>query len=268
MSIRLAIVGAAGRMGRRVVAKAAEDRDLHVVAAIEGAGHADIGRDAGELAGIEPTGIPVGDQCEVEFDVLVDFSLPRGTMLWLAACCRRSRPIVIGTTGHETTDLQCIREASELIPVLKAPNMSVGVNVLLRLAEQLGKVLDPSFDVEIIETHHRFKVDAPSGTALALRDAVSKGRATSGGPEPVVVYGRQGTVGERPAGQIGMHSLRLGDTVGEHTVAFGAMGETVTIGHIAHARDTFATGALRAAKWIVGRRPGFYTMQDVLFGTK
>jgi 4-hydroxy-tetrahydrodipicolinate reductase len=181
-------------------------------------------------------------------------------------CCRRSRPIVIGTTGHEDADLRHIQEAGRLIPVLMAPNMSVGVNVLLRLAEQLGATLDSTYDVEIIESHHRFKADAPSGTALALKDAVSQGRQSAGGPAPSVVYGRHGPTDERTTGQIGLHSLRIGDTVGEHAVSFGNLGETITISHAAHSRDTFAAGALRAAKWLVGRPAGFYTMQDVLFG--
>jgi 4-hydroxy-tetrahydrodipicolinate reductase len=266
MPIRLAIVGAAGRMGRRIVALAAEDRAVRVVAAVEGAGHADIGRDAGELAGIPPTGVRVGDRCDAEFDVLIDFSLPTGTMQWVAECARRTRPIIIGTTGHGATDLERIREAAKLISVLKAPNMSVGVNVLLRLARQLGEILDASYDVEITEAHHRFKVDAPSGTALALRDAVCAGRAAAGGDAPQVIYGRHGETGRRPAGEIGVHSLRIGDTIGEHGVAFGALGETVTIGHVAHSRDPFAAGALRSAKWIAGRPAGLYDMQDVLFG--
>lgn len=266
MPIRLAIVGAAGRTGRRIVALTAEDRDAQIVAAIEDSRGKTGGRDVGELAGIGRIGLAISDRCEVDFDVLLDFSLPRGTMQWLSECCRRSRPIVIGTTGHEEADLRRIQEASKLIPVLKAPNMSIGVNVLLRIAEQLGTVLDPSYDVEITEAHHRFKADAPSGTAVALKDAVSRGRQATGGESPSVVHGRQGQTGERPLGQIGMHSLRIGDTVGEHTVSFGNLGETISIGHVAHSRDTFAAGALRAAKWILGKPAGIYTMQEVLFG--
>ncbi|MFH1417148.1 MAG: 4-hydroxy-tetrahydrodipicolinate reductase, partial [Planctomycetota bacterium] len=137
---------------------------------------------------------------------------------------------------------------------------------LLRVARQLGAVLDDAYDVEISEAHHRFKRDAPSGTALALRDAVAEGRRTSGGGEPGVIYGRRGETGQRPRGEIGVHSLRLGDTIGTHAVSFGTIGETITIGHEAHSRATFAHGALRAAKWLVGKPPGLYDMQDVLFG--
>ena len=266
MSIKIAVAGGAGRMGRRIVALTHSDSDLQVVAALEAADNEAIGSDAGELAGIRRISVPVADQFDGEFDVLVDFSLPRGTMHWLNVCLMQDRPIVTGTTGLTDSDLEKLQEASKQIAVLKAPNMSVGVNVLLRLARQLGGILDASYDVEITETHHRFKVDAPSGTALALRDAVSEGRIASGAEEPTVVYGRHGETGQRPAGEIGLHSLRIGDTVGEHTVSFGTLGETITIGHAAHSRDTLAAGALRAAKWIILRPPGLYDMQDVLFG--
>ncbi|MFQ5502043.1 MAG: 4-hydroxy-tetrahydrodipicolinate reductase, partial [Phycisphaerae bacterium] len=163
------------------------------------------------------------------------------------------------------------RAASERIPILHAPNLSVGVNVMLLVTEMLAKVLDASYDVEITEAHHRFKADAPSGTALALRDAVIAGRGEfkagkSDAPEPpAIVYGRSGETGTRPSGEIGIHSLRIGDTVGEHTVSFGALGETVRVCHTANSRDTFAAGALRAARWIVGRPAGLYSMRNVLF---
>lgn len=296
MPIRLAITGAAGRTGRRIVALAAADAQFHTVATMEAVGSRAIGSDAGELAGIGRIGVPITDQCPAEFDVLIDFSLPHGTAQWLDLCRRARRPIVIGTTGHDDAQMQRIRAAAREIAVLKAPNMSVGVNVLLRLARELGETLDASYDVEITEAHHRFKADAPSGTALALAEAVKEGRraadakgllqcpvapasrrwehrrdaCATGEPERCandqpLVFGRQGQTGQRPAGQIGMHSLRLGDTVGEHAVSFGTLGETVTISHSAHSRDTFAAGALCAAKWIFGKAPGSYDMQNVLF---
>lgn len=266
MSIRIVVAGAAGRTARRIVALASADPDVNVAAALESPGSNNLGTDAGDLAGVGPLSVPLSDHCPEDFDVLIDFSLPAGTIQWLEECRRLSRPMVIGTTGHSDAQLLQIRDAAQRIAVLQAPNMSVGVNVLLRLAGQLGELLGPSYDVEITETHHRFKVDAPSGTALALRDAVSRGRHASGEADPTVVYGRQGYTGQRPPGQIGIHSLRSGDTVGQHTVSFGTLGETITIGHSAHSRDTFAAGALRAAKWIVGRPPGIYDMHDVLFG--
>lgn len=266
MTAKLALVGAAGRMGRKTIALAADRPDCRIVAALEAAGHAELGRDIGELVGRERCGVVLSDQCAADFDVLIDFSLPAGTMLWLAECVRRGRPLVIAATGHDAVATARIREAAKHVAVLKAANLSIGVNVLLRLARQLGELLDPSWDVEIREAHHRFKRDAPSGTALALRDAVAAGRAARGDGCPETIFGRHGETGPRPAGQIALHSLRLGDTVGEHAIAFGALGETLTLSHAAHSRDIFAAGALRAACWLVGRPPGLYDMPDVLFG--
>jgi 4-hydroxy-tetrahydrodipicolinate reductase len=266
MPAKIAIAGAAGRMGRRLIALAAADAELRLVAALENTGNAALGADAGSLAGIPALSIPVTESAPVDFDVLIDFSLPQGTGHWLQVCREGGRPIVIGTTGHADIQLQEIRDASKTIPVLKAPNMSVGVNVLLRLTRELARILDASYDIEITETHHRFKIDAPSGTALALCDAVRQGRQQAGTPVPSVTYGRHGPIGQRPAGQVGIHSLRIGDVVGEHAISFGTLGETITITHSAHSRDTFAVGALRAAKWIVGKPPALYDMHHVLFG--
>jgi 4-hydroxy-tetrahydrodipicolinate reductase len=266
MPTKIAITGAAGRMGRRLIALAAADADLLIVAALEQPAATAIGTAAGLLAGVPGLAVPVTDSPPAEFDVLLDFSLPEGTARWLQFCQEAQRPIVIGTTGQTEAQLQQIRDAARVIPVLKAPNMSVGVNVLLRLTRELARILDASYDIEISETHHRFKVDAPSGTALALCDAVRQGRQLIGVPVPSVTYGRHGPIGERPSGQVGIHSLRMGDVVGEHAISFGTLGETITITHTAHSRDTFAVGALRAAKWLVGRAPGLYDMQHVLFG--
>ncbi len=266
MPIKIAIAGAAGRVGRSIVAAAVDDPEVELVGALEAAGCSAIGRDAGLVAGVAEVGVVVAETPPAEFDVLVEFSLPAGTEACLEVCRRMDRPIVIGTTGHSEVQLASLRDAASAIPIVKAPNMSVGVNVLLRLARQLGAVLDDAFDVEITEAHHRFKRDAPSGTALALRDALVEGRRSGGGGEPDIIYGRHGETGERPRGEIGMHSLRLGDTVGTHTISFCTLGEMITLGHEAHSRATFAHGALRAAKWIVDQPPGLYDMQDVLFG--
>lgn len=266
MTTRIAITGAAGRMGRRLIALASENSALGLAAALEGAGSPALGEDAGSLAGIKLLGVPVAASLASSADVLIEFSLPAGTLHWLNVCIEKKIPIVIGTTGQTADQLERIRAAAATIPIVKAANMSVGVNVLLRVAKLLGQSLDNSYDTEISETHHRFKVDAPSGTAIALKDAIIEGRKAAGREESPIVHGRQGHTGQRPAGEIGMHALRIGDTVGEHTVSFGNLGETITIGHSAHSRDTFAAGALRAAKWIVGRKPGLYDMQDVLFG--
>lgn len=262
-NVRFAIAGAAGRMGRRIVALAAENPELKCVAAIDAQGSEFLGKDAGELAGIGAIGVRLADRAVGEFDVLIDFSTPVGTDRCVEACVASGRPIVIGTTGQNDEQMGRIREASKKIAVLKSANMSVGVNVMLRVARELGELLDENYDVEITEAHHRFKVDAPSGTALALLAAVKAGRKSK---PSQVVHGREGNVGRRPTGEIGVHSQRIGDTVGEHTVAFGTLGETLSIHHSAHSRDTFALGALRAAKWLVGKPVGLYDMQDVLFG--
>lgn len=262
----IALAGAAGRMGRRIIALAREDPSLRILAALEHAESTALGQDAGMLAGIGASGCLVSAELREPVDAMIEFSSVAGTLHWLRVCEEMRMPIVIGTTGHSPEQMQAIRSAASQIAVVKAANMSVGVNVLLRVARMLGQTLDNAYDVEISETHHRFKADAPSGTALALKDAVVEGRALAGRGESPIVHGRSGHSGQRPSGEIGMHALRLGDTVGEHTVSFGNLGETITIGHSAHTRDTFAGGALRAARWIVGKPAGLYSMQDVLFG--
>jgi 4-hydroxy-tetrahydrodipicolinate reductase len=253
-------------MGRRLIALAAADADIAVVGAMESSGHHETGRDAGDLAGLGPIGVPISDEPPDSFDVLLEFSIAAATQKWVDICYERRRPIVIGTTGHDERQVAGFGAASKVIPVLRAANMSVGVNVLLRLVRQLGATLDESYDVEIVETHHRHKVDAPSGTALALRDAIDAGRTEAGRGGSKTTFGRRGAVGARPTGEIGVHAVRMGDIVGEHVVRFGAAGETVSIQHAAHSRDTFAAGALRAARWIAGKPAGLYGMDDVLFG--
>ncbi len=260
--IQLAIAGAAGRMGSRIYALASTDPRFEVAAMLERTGHPAIGEDAGERAGIGQTHLPIQDRTETEFDVLIDFSSPAGTIHWLEYCLTCRRPMVIGTTGHTPDQLAEIDSAAHAIPVLKAANMSVGVNLLFKLAGQVAAALGDEYDVEIVEAHHRFKVDAPSGTAIALRDAIIQ--ATGRDPDADVVYGRRGQTGQRPRRQIGIHALRLGDTVGDHEIHFAALGETITLKHSAHTRDTFAQGALRAAAWLAGKPPGRYHMHDVL----
>lgn len=260
--IRLAMAGAAGRMGRRIIALAHGDERFEVTGALEQSGHPDLGRDAGELAGVAGNGLTLTDRPKADFDVLIEFSTPAGTLHWLHQCLADVRPIVIGTTGHTPEQLAKIQEAATKIPVLKAANMSVGVNLLFKLAGQVAAALGDDYDIEIVETHHRFKADAPSGTALTLRDKIV--RATGRDAERDVVYGRRGDSGERPRQQIGMHALRVGDTVGEHEIHFGTLGETIVLRHAAHTRDTFASGALRAAAWIIGKPAGQYDMHDVL----
>ncbi len=265
MTVTIAVTGAAGRMGRRIIALSTTDEQVRCAAALEGPGSKALGADAGELAGVDSLGVVVADRLDADVDVVVDFSTPTGSMHWLGVCTEHRLPFITGTTGFTDEHRGRLRDASADIPVIVGANMSVGVNLMLRLVRQVAGLLDASYDVEIVEAHHRHKVDAPSGTALALRDAVVEGRSGDGGKEPSVVYGRHGAVGPRPAGEIALHTLRTGDVVGEHTVSFGGLGETITIGHAARSRDIFAAGALRAARWIVGRPPGLYDMQDVLF---
>ncbi len=264
MAIALAINGAAGRMGRRIIALARDADDLTIAAAAEPPDSTWLGRDAGEVAGCGPIGVAIADRCSHAFDVMIYFSTPDGAMNALEICVAARKPLLSGTTGLSPEQFACLDRTTAEIAVLHAPNMSIGVNVLLRTIGALTTALGAEYDVEIVETHHRHKPDAPSGTALAMLEAVKAARSNENAP-PSVVHGRHGAVGARPAGEIGVHAVRLGDTVGRHVVSFGGLGETIRVEHEAQSRDTFARGALRAARWLAPRRPGRYTMQDVLF---
>jgi 4-hydroxy-tetrahydrodipicolinate reductase len=259
--IKLAITGACGRMGKRLVALSRADRSFDLVAAIDRPECAELSRDAGEIAGIGAIGLPITFDLRPKPDVMIDFTTPESTRRWLKTCRDREIALVIGTTALKEKDHAAIDVASADIPILQAPNMSVGVNVLLKLAALAAKSLGEEYDVEIVEGHHRFKKDAPSGTALALADSILKSLSKT---RKSLVMGRHGDDAERKQGQIGMHSLRLGDEVGKHTVYFAALGERVELGHVATSRDTFALGALRAAKWLRNQKPGRYSMADVL----
>ena len=259
--IKLAITGAAGRMGRRVTALAIESDRFDVMAALEQTGHESIGKDVGELGGVGTFGLKVTHTLEDAPDVLIDFSLPEGTLAWLDVCRKRGLAMVSGTTALTESQQAEIVDAATQIPIVQAANMSVGINVLLEIVARVAKLLGDDGDVEISETHHRFKKDAPSGTAVALAKAICA--ATGRDYGEAAVLGRGGRA-ERKQGEIGIHSARIGDTVGEHIVAFGNLGETITLSHSAHTRDTFARGALRAGEWIIGKPPGLYSMQSVL----
>lgn len=258
----LVINGAAGRMGRRLVALASEDAELKVVAALERSAHPDLGKDAGFLAGTGPLGVPLTDTLSASADVLIDFSSPDSTRQRLAECLARHVGMVIGTTGLTEQVQEDIRHASSTIPILYSPNMSVGVNLLFQLVGQVARVLGKAYDIEIVEAHHRFKKDAPSGTARRLAELVAESLSLN--LDQAACYGRQGITGERPAQQIGIHAIRGGDIVGEHTVSFIALGERVELRHVAQSRDTFVRGALRAAKFLAGKPPGLYTMEHAL----
>jgi 4-hydroxy-tetrahydrodipicolinate reductase len=253
-TIRLAINGAAGRMGQRLIDLAGQDSRFKIVCAIENPGHALVGKSVGP--------VKCTDKLTGDVDVVIDFSLPEGTQAILPAAVEARAAMVIGTTGLALVQKQ-IDEAAKNIPVVQAANYSVGVNALLKLVAEAARILGDAYDIEIVEAHHRFKKDAPSGTALALAKSICQ--ATGKDMAKALRHGRQGEQ-PRAAGEIGMHALRLGDTVGEHAVHFGALGETVTLAHSAHTRDTFALGALRAAAWIAGKPAGTYNMADVLFG--
>ena len=258
---KIAITGAAGRMGRRIAALAIEGEKHDVVSAMEWSGNEAIGRDVGELAGVGAFGLDLSETLVDEPDVLIDFTVPESTMHWLEVCRDRGISMVIGTTGLTESQLAEVADTAATIPIMHAANMSVGVTVLLKVVADVAKALGADYDIEVAETHHRFKQDAPSGTAIALARSICEATGRSYGE--AAVLGRGGKC-PRKAGEIGMHALRVGDTVGEHTVHFGNLGETVTVGHCAHTRDTFVRGALRAAQWLVGKPPGLYDMRDVL----
>jgi 4-hydroxy-tetrahydrodipicolinate reductase len=257
----LAITGAAGRMGQRLIALSKQDSELKLVAATERAGHETIGADAGTVAGAGPMGVSVSVDLEAPPQVLIDFTAPAAMRHWIGVCRSEGIAMVIGTTGLSPEDHKLIDEAAKDIPVLQAPNMSLGVNLLFKIAGEVARVLGDDYDKEIIEGHHRFKKDAPSGTAMGLAEAILK--ATGKGRSDLV-YDRHGDEALRRRGEIGMHALRIGDEVGRHTAYFAALGERLELTHVATNRDTFAHGALKAAKWLAKQKPGRYTMQDML----
>ena len=257
---RIVIHGAAGRMGRRLIALAAEDSELQVVAALEAPGHPRLGDDAGRLAGLDTLGVPLADRLNVEADVVVDFSLPEAFDRILTTCVERKVALVAATTGLNDAQVTRLHAAAETIPILWAPNMSLAVNLVMKLAELAAAALaDKDADVEIIERHHRFKEDAPSGTALKFGQIISGVMGQTSHQ-----HGREGRVGRRPHGEIGYHAVRVGDHPGEHTIVFAMPGETVELAVRASNRDCYAAGALAAAKFIAGRKPGLYTISDVL----
>lgn len=256
--LRIAVLGT-GRMGRLVIAEVLEADDLALAAVMTRPGSASLGIDAGVLAGRGACGVEVSELCPVDADVLVDFSLPDG--LRAALPLLGEAALVSGTTGLDEEDRRLLQRRAERGPVLHAANFSTGVNLLLDLVAQAAKAL-PDYDLEIVESHHHHKRDAPSGTALALGRSAAEARGVT--LEDVVVHGRHGDTGARPPGQIGMHALRLGDVAGEHTVTVAGPGERLVLGHVASSRQTFASGAVRAARWIAGRPAGTYSMRDVL----
>ncbi|HXH02605.1 MAG TPA: 4-hydroxy-tetrahydrodipicolinate reductase [Candidatus Competibacteraceae bacterium] len=263
--IRIAVTGANGRMGRSLIQACREDAELDCTVALDRPDSPALGRDAGELAGVERSGVAVTAALEPElerFDALIDFTRPEATLAYLPLCRRAGRAMVIGTTGFSAEQKALLAEAAQDIPIVFAPNFSVGVNLCLKLLELAARVLGDGVDVEIIEAHHRHKIDAPSGTALRMGEVVAQ--ALGRDLASCAVYGREGITGERDRRTIGFATVRAGDIVGEHTVMFADVGERIEISHKASSRLTFAKGALRAAKWLSNKGNGLYDMQDVL----
>jgi 4-hydroxy-tetrahydrodipicolinate reductase len=262
--MRLTLAGAAGRMGRTLVEAVLRAGDLTLAAALEAPGHPQLGRDAGEACGAT-TGVRLTADVAAAVaaaDCLVDFTQPGATVAHLDACAAAGTAAVIGTTGFAPGDRARIAAAARRIPMVMAPNFAVGVNAVFKLAELAARILGEGYDVEIVEAHHRHKVDAPSGTALRLGEAVAA--ALGRDLKSCAVHGRTGITGERDPRAIGFHAIRGGDIVGEHTVIFAGEGERVEVGVRSGSRMTYAVGALRAARWLQGKRPGLYEMFDVL----
>jgi 4-hydroxy-tetrahydrodipicolinate reductase len=263
MMIKTAIAGVAGRMGRTLVEACQQVDNVRLTAATEAQGSSVIGADAGEVAGIGKLGVAIVDSlAQADFDVLIDFTSPAATLEHLRFCRQSSRKMVIGTTGLDDAGKTEIQQAASDIAVVFAPNMSVGVNLCFRLLELAARVLGDEVDIEVVEAHHRHKVDAPSGTALRMGEVVAD--ALGRDLKQCAVYGREGVTGERDRQTIGFETIRAGDIVGEHTVMFAGAGERVEITHKASSRMTFAAGAVRAAAWLKDRDHGLFDMQDVL----
>ncbi|MCB2426394.1 4-hydroxy-tetrahydrodipicolinate reductase [Methylophaga pinxianii] len=265
MAINIAINGAAGRMGRCLIQAVAETDGLQLSAAIDRPESSLIGVDAGELAGVGKLGVILSADLDVatqQSDIIIDFTIPEATMALLPLCARNQCRPVIGTTGFDEAQKQLIQQTADNIATLLAPNMSVGVNLSLKLLDMAARVLGDSVDIEIIEAHHRHKVDAPSGTALRMGEVVAD--ALGRDLKECAIYGREGRTGERDRNTIGFATVRAGDIVGDHTVLFAAEGERVEITHKASSRMTFAYGAMRASKWLMEQQTGLFDMQDVL----
>jgi len=263
--IRIAVVGAAGRMGRQLIQATAQAEDACLGAAVARAGSSLAGTDAGELAGCGTLGVVVSDSLAAvvnDFDVLIDFTRPEATLDYLAFCRQHRKAMVIGTTGFDDAGKAAIKAAAEDIGIVFAANFSVGVNLVLKLLEKAAKVMGEYADIEIVEAHHRHKVDAPSGTALAMGEAIAG--AMDWDLNEHAVYAREGITGERKAQTIGFATVRAGDIVGEHTAMFADIGERVEITHKASSRMTFANGAVRAALWLSSHKGGLFDMRSVL----
>ncbi|MCX7822099.1 MAG: 4-hydroxy-tetrahydrodipicolinate reductase [Syntrophobacterales bacterium] len=263
--ITVAVAGVAGRMGSRIAQLVCEAEDMDLVGGWERPDHSAIGKPLRQFIPSAKDGLIVSQEPSdiiQQAKVVIDFTTSEATVEHCKVCASYGVPIVIGTTGLSMEQSQIIRSCGDRIPIVISPNMSVGVNVLFKLIEYATKLLGPDFDVEIVEAHHRFKKDAPSGTAIKLGQIIAEARSLEW--SKVARFAREGIIGERGREEIGIQTLRAGDIVGEHTVIFGSLGERIEITHRAHSRDNFARGAIRAARWVIVQNPGIYDMQDVL----
>ncbi len=263
--LNIAVTGAAGRMGRALIAACDLNENTQLSAAIERPGNTLVGSDAGDLAGLGPLNVKVSDDLDSvvdSFETLIDFTSPESTLQNLETCVKHGKNIIIGTTGFDDAGKQKISEAAKSIAVVFAPNMSVGVNLCLKLLDMAARILGDDVDIEVVEAHHRHKVDAPSGTAIRMGEVVAN--ALGRDLAECAVYGREGITGARDRKTIGFETIRAGDIVGDHTVLFAADGERVEITHKASSRMTFANGAVRAANWLQQQPAGLYDMQNVL----
>jgi 4-hydroxy-tetrahydrodipicolinate reductase len=263
--IKIGVAGAAGKMGSRITALSKEYEGLQLTGAFEKKGHSEIGRDAGVLTGAGELGIPLAEGLSKvidKVDLIIDFTSIESTMENLKIAAANGKAMVIGTTGFSKEDLKEIESLTKKIPCVLASNMSLGVNLLLKVLQDVARVLGDEYDIEIVEAHHRLKKDAPSGTALKMAQVIAD--AVERNLDEVAVYSRKGIIGQRTKKEIGIQTVRAGDIVGEHTVYFGGLGERIEITHKASSRDTFARGALKAALWLAGKPAGLYDMQDVL----
>jgi len=263
--IKAVVTGAAGRMGSRIINVLSASEGIALSGALEKSGHGMIGQDPGGPAGIGATGVKISGDLKSAFaggDVLIDFTFPETSLEHLKVCADLGKAAVIGSTGFTKEHLAEVAKYVQKIPCVLSPNMSVGVNVCFKVLADLAKILGPDFDAEIVEWHHRLKKDAPSGTAVRMGEVVAN--ALGRDYRTVANFHREGMTGARTNEEIGMQTVRGGDIVGEHTVFFIGMGERIELTHRAHTRDMFARGAVRAAKWVIGKKPGLYDMQDVL----
>jgi 4-hydroxy-tetrahydrodipicolinate reductase len=262
MKPTLIVSGAAGRMGKRILTLAAESKQFTLVAALERDDHPDLGKDAGLIAGVGELNVVLESKCVCTADVMIDFSLPEASDRSIDICLDNNIGLVMGTTGLSGEQHSQLKRAAERIPVIYGTNMSVGMNVLFSVVGKVAAMLGEEYDIEIVEEHHRFKKDSPSGSAMTLAAAIA--RATNRAFPDCLVHGRVGKETLRTKGAIGMHAIRAGDITGEHSVIYSTLGETVRIEHSAHNRDNFVRGALRAALWLTGKPAGLYSMADVL----